>query len=92
MTSTTQETPQQRFDRLYVTSSELCRDLGVTRPAILQARRRGLLPEPIAVNPQATASSAGLYIWERAIVQPYVDAWRLILTTRRNHTASIAAA
>lgn len=75
-----EETPQQRFDRLYVTSSELCKELHVTRPSIMHARRKGLLPEPILAGPA--------YVWERAHVQPYVDAWKLILTTRRTHAAA----
>lgn len=71
------ETPQQRFERLYITSSEICRDLRVTRPSVKLARDRGLLPEPIAIN------GGSLYIWERNIAQPFVDAWRIILNTRR---------
>lgn len=74
-----EETTQERFDRLYITSSEICRDLGVTRPSILQARRRNLLPEPITLH-------GCLYIWERAAVAPYVDAWRIILNARRSNT------
>lgn len=81
---TDNETAQQRFDRLYISSSEICRALGVTRTTVLSARRRRLLPEPIAVN------GSTLYIWERHTAQPYIDAWRLILDTRRNYTAQPA--
>lgn len=79
------ETAQQRFDRVYITSSELCRTLRVTRPAIMQARRRRLLPDPIAVN------GASLYVWERAHLQPYVDAWRIVLNARRSNAGAGAA-
>lgn len=75
------ETPQARFDRLYISSSEICQNLGVTRPSILQARRRNLLPEPITIH-------GCIYIWERATVQPYVDAWRIVLTARRSNAPS----
>lgn len=80
-TPTDSETAQQRFDRLYITSSEICRSLGVTRTTVLQARRRKLLPEPVAVN------GCTLYIWERHTAQPFIDAWRVILSTRRRFFA-----
>lgn len=81
----TAETAQARFDRLYMSSSEICRALGVTRTTVLAARRRGLLPEPIAVN------GCTLYIWERATAAPYVEAWKLILHSRRAHNAAQVA-
>lgn len=80
------ESAQQRFDRLYITSSEICRELGVTRTTVLAARRRKLLPEPIAVN------GCTLYIWERATARPFIDAWRVILQTRRRFLAEQTAA
>lgn len=72
------ETAQQRFDRIYVTSTEICRTLQVSRAAVLQARRRCLLPDPVSVR------GAAIFVWERSAVQPYVDAWGLILRTRRS--------
>lgn len=80
------ETAQERFNRLYITSSEICRVLGVTRPAVMQARRRKLLPDAVAVN------GTGLYIWERHTAQPYIDAWRLMLNVRRNNEVKPAHA
>lgn len=75
------ETPQQRFDRMYITSAEICRDLRVTRPTVLQARRRGLLPDPIAV------CGAAIYVWERPHVAPFLNAWKTILDVRRTGKA-----
>lgn len=71
------ESAQDRFDRLYITSGEICRSLNVSRPTVLQARRRKLLPDPIRVCGDA------IYVWEREHVQPYLDAWRVILGVRR---------
>lgn len=76
------ETPQARFNRLYITSAEVCTCMRVTRPAVMRARRCGLLPYAIEVL------EGQLYIWERAKVQPYLDAWALVLHTRRNHNAA----
>lgn len=72
------ETAQQRFDRLYISSTEICRDMGVTRPTVMQARRRGLLPDPVSLGPSVTC------YWERETVRPYLNAWKLILDVRRN--------
>jgi len=71
------ESAQQRFDRLYITSAEICRDMQVSRPTVLAARRRGLLPDPVSV------CGASIFIWERATVEPYLAAWRVILGVRR---------
>lgn len=76
------ETPQQRFERLYITSSEICRDMHVTRPSLQQARRKGYLPDAIPIN------DGSIYVWERAVLRPYLDAWRTILTARRQASAT----
>jgi len=76
MTEVTQ-TAQQRFDTNYITSTEIAGELQVSRTALVNARHRGLLPAPIAVN------GTNIYIWERKEVRPFVDAWKLILNVRR---------
>ena len=68
---------QINFDKTYITSTQIMRDLCVSRAGLLYARQRGLLPEPIAVN------DGQLFIWERATVMTYLDAWRVILNVRR---------
>lgn len=80
------ETPQQRFARLYISSSEICAKMNIARSSLLLARRRGLLPDPIAI-PGCT-----MFVWERATVQPYLDAWKLLLDVRREHAAQTAIA
>jgi hypothetical protein len=62
-------TAQQEFEATYVTSSEIARRLGVTRAAIIQARKKDILPDPIMVESHLT-------IWKRAFIEPYVDAWQ----------------
>lgn len=71
------KTQQQEFDELYITSSEIGKSLGVCRATIVNARRRGLLPEPIVVN------GAQICIWKRGEVSPFLDAWREQLLARR---------
>lgn len=72
-----QMSAQEKFDSTYISSSEICRELGVTRATIVNARRRGLLPDPVIVN------DIQLYLWERETVQPYLEAWLLMLKSRR---------
>lgn len=61
---------QERFDELYITSSEICKELDVSRNVMVDARRRGALPEPISIN------GRHIYIWERKTIAPYLERWR----------------
>lgn len=70
-------TAQTRFDSVYISSGDICKLMNISRPSLLHARRRGLLPDPIVVN------EGHLYLWERETVQQYLDAWKLILQVRR---------
>lgn len=76
------DTPQARFDRAYITSSEICNRLGVTRPAIHFRRKSGLLPDAIQVYGQQ------LLIWERAAIEPYLVEWEISLRAKRDVAAS----
>lgn len=71
------KTAQEEFDEIYITSSEIGKTLGVCRATIVQARKRGMLPNPVLVN------GAQIYIWKRAIVEPFLEAWKLNLAARR---------
>lgn len=59
---------QETFNKTYVTSTEIGRRLGVTRSAVIQARQKGLLPDPIFVENH-------LVLWERDKVEPHVREW-----------------
>lgn len=71
----------KRFNDTYITSTELQREMNVTRAALLYARRRGTLPEPIVVN------DGQLTMWERSIVEPYLREWKYMLAIRRGQPA-----
>ena len=68
---------QERFDEHYITSTEIQERLNVTRSVILNARRRGMLPEPVVIK------GLNMFIWERATVGTYLDAWEISLASRR---------
>lgn len=71
---------QTDFDVKYITTSEIASEVGVARPSVHHARMRGDLPNPIIVGPNM------IFIWERANVRPYIDAWkqRLCKGTQRD--------
>ena len=61
-------TAQKTFDDTYVTSTDIARRLCVSRSAVIQARQKGKLPDPIFIENH-------LVIWERATIEPYVATW-----------------
>lgn len=71
------QSAQEEFDAIYITSSEICKRLRITRATIVQGRRRGLLPDPIVVN------DGQLLVWKRAEIMLYLDAWNINLRARR---------
>ncbi len=71
-------TAQKEFDELYITSSEIGRRLEVTRAAIIQARAKGWLPDPIKIENHIT-------IWKRGDIEPHVANWE----KRRNNRVGI---
>ena len=68
---------QIEFDSKYITAAQIMQDLQLTRTSLLYARRTGKLPEPIVVN------DGRLFIWLRKDIEPYLDAWKLMLTAKR---------
>lgn len=72
-----EQTPQEKFDTMYITSTEIAKTLNVERSSVLHARRRGLLPNPIIVK------GVPAIIWERDTLKPYLDAWEIALKSRR---------
>lgn len=68
---------QERFDRTYITSTEIAQRLSVTRPAIHFRRKAGLLPDAI------TVSGNQLFIWEREPIEPHLRKWEEQLQSKR---------
>lgn len=68
---------QREFDEKYITASEIMKDLGITRPTLYYARSNNKLPAPIVLN------DGTVFLWEREIIRPFLDAWKLALNVRR---------
>lgn len=78
MPETTTPSPQQLFDEQYISTMEMCKELGVNRASITNAIKRKFLPEPIVV------SQSQMHLWERPVVRPILDAWKLVLKARKS--------
>lgn len=74
-------TPQEEFDSKYVTANELQQEMGVSRSSVMHARQAGKLPEPIVLR------GIGAFVWERNVITPYMDDWRILLASRRQGSA-----
>lgn len=68
---------QQHFDSQYITSSEICQTLGVSRAAVVRARQRGDLPPAVQVN------GTQIFIWPRTRMRRPLEEWRRKLAERR---------
>lgn len=68
---------QVEFDEKYITAWQIIRDLKITRAALLYARQTNKLPNAISLN------GGTVFIWVRKDVQPYLDAWKIVLDKRR---------
>jgi hypothetical protein len=68
---------QTQFDRDFVTSSEIMKDLGISRAGFLYGRRSGKLPNAIVVN------DGRLFIWRRKEVSEPVRQWKYEIEARK---------
>lgn len=71
------ETAQERFNKRYITSTEITGRLNINRTSILHARKSGKLPDEIAINGDQ------IYLWERDAIEPYLQRWETVLGHRR---------
>lgn len=74
-------TAQEDFDAKYITSTEICRDLGVTRASVGLARDRGALPPPVQIK--RPNGDTHVMIWLREEATPLIEAWRAELQAKR---------
>lgn len=68
---------QKNFDEEYISSTEVCQKLGISRSALVAGRRRGMLPEPVTID------GANIFIWKRQEVTKALEAWHFTLKARR---------
>lgn len=71
--SVTGHEAQVEFDRLYISSSEICKNLGLHRTTLLQAIHYKRLPEPIVLL--RPGGSVHLMLWRRVDIAGALDNW-----------------
>ena len=65
---------QLEFDNKYISSTEICQQLGIHRTTVLLGIRTGKLPTPITIN--RPNGDPLILLWERAIAAPILADWQ----------------
>lgn len=64
---------QVEFDKKYITSTEVCQQVGVHRTTVLLALRTGRLPEAIVLR--RPNGQPQILLWERDVLAPILADW-----------------
>jgi hypothetical protein len=78
-------TAQEEFDETYISSTEICKELGITRATVTNGRQRGMLPD--AIELLRPDGAPHMVLWRRDRVRPFLDAWKIALQSRRGELA-----
>lgn len=70
--------PQEEFDGKYISSGEIVRRLKISRVTLFNARKSGLIPDPIIL-----ASGNGC-LWLRADLEPILNDWQARINAKRS--------
>lgn len=71
-------TDDEIFRKDYMTSTEICEEMGINRSTLVFAQKSGRLPSAIRV------CGSHVSIWRRETVRPHLDAWKVIYRQRKN--------
>lgn len=63
-----------KFHELYVTATEICESLGVSRAAVHYRHKHGNLPGCISLQK--------VHVWEREQITPHIERWKQSLEQR----------
>lgn len=70
MSETVHDTMREDFHRKYITSAEICKEVGVSKMSLMWARNSGWLPGEIFIQ------AGSVLIWERDWIRSFIDAWK----------------
>lgn len=65
---------QEEFDNKYISSTEVCQQLGIHRTTVLLALKSGRLPVPIMLR--RPNGQPQILLWERAPLLPILAEWK----------------
>lgn len=72
---------QEQFDKTYISSSEICQDLGINRSSLFYGARNGKLPDSITIwRPDG---GAHIMLWLRAEAEPMLSEWRKSIASKK---------
>ena len=72
---------QEQFDRLYISSTEICHRLGINRTSVFNGARAGKLPEPINIFRADGGTHITLFL--RAEAEPMMLEWAKDIASRK---------
>lgn len=65
------------FEKMFISSTEICKRLLINRSALAYARKAQNWPEPIIID------GINLHLWDREQVTPLIEEWEAKLNRRR---------
>lgn len=76
---------QEQFDAQFITSIELCTELGVGRATVLNLIRSGRVPEPIQIR--RASGAIMLTLWNRSQLDELIPVLRYEINARKGVAA-----
>lgn len=68
---------RHEFEKMFISSTEICKRLLINRSALVYARKAQNWPEPIIID------GINLHLWDREQVTPLIEEWEAKLNRRR---------
>lgn len=72
---------QERFDKTYISSSEICQRLGINRSSVFYGIRNGKLPEGITIK--RPDGGVHIILWIRADAEPLLADWQKAIESKK---------
>lgn len=71
---------QKEFDENYIGINNIAKEMGLTTNAVVAAKNRGLLTNPILVHGRGKP----VYLWKRSHLKPILEQWKTTHAGIRN--------
>lgn len=72
---------QTYFDQTFISSTEICQRLGVSRSTVYNGSRANKLPEPIVIR--RADGGAHIMLWLREQAEPMLSEWAKAIASRK---------
>lgn len=68
---------EEIFKRDYMTSTEICEEMGINRSTLVFGQKTGRIPPAIRV------CGSHVFIWRRETIRPHLEAWKAVYRHRK---------